>query len=56
MESLPHKTWVVLSQIPSAVAAAGAGLLAVNWIIRRRMALAQNGKLNGTDEQKGAES
>lgn len=41
MESLPKKTWVVLSQIPTAVGVAGAGLLAVNWIIRRRMALAQ---------------
>jgi len=39
-ESLPKKTWVVLSQIPTAVGVAGAGLLAVNWIIRRRMALA----------------
>jgi formate dehydrogenase iron-sulfur subunit len=42
-ESLPQKTWVVLSQIPTAVGVAGAGLLAMNWIIRRRMALAQNG-------------
>ena len=59
MESLPHKTWVVLSQIPTAVAAAGAGLLAVNWIIRRRMALAQNGHQKGLDDsarEKGAES
>ena len=56
MESLPHKTWVVLSQIPTAVAAAGAGLLAVNWIIRRRMALAQNGNHNEAEPQKGSES
>jgi formate dehydrogenase iron-sulfur subunit len=39
-ESLPKKTWVALSQIPTTVGMAGAGLLAVNWIIRRRMALA----------------
>ena len=41
-ESLPHKTWVVLSQIPTAVGVAGATLLGVNWIIRRRIALAAN--------------
>lgn len=44
-ESLPKKTWVVLSRIPTAVGVAGTGLLGVNWIIRRRMALAQE---NGT--------
>jgi len=47
MENLPEKTWVVLSQIPTAVGVAGGVLLAVNWIIRRRMAMA--GK-NGTPE------
>jgi formate dehydrogenase iron-sulfur subunit len=40
-ESLPKKTWIVLSQIPTAVGVAGAGLLAVNWIIQRRIALAR---------------
>jgi formate dehydrogenase iron-sulfur subunit len=61
-ESLPKKTWVVLSQIPTAVGAAGAGLLAVNWIIRRRMALANGNGGNGhqdppaSDPRKGAES
>lgn len=39
-ESLPKKTWAVLSQIPTAVGVAGAGLLGVHWIIHRRMALA----------------
>jgi formate dehydrogenase iron-sulfur subunit len=53
-ESLPQKTWVVLSQIPTAVGAAGAGMLAVNWIIRRRIALAkQRTESNG---EGGAES
>lgn len=40
-ESLPKKTWVILSQIPTAVGIAGSGLLGLNWIIRRRMALAR---------------
>jgi len=40
-ESLPEKAWVVLSQIPTTLGVAGAGLLAVHWIIRRRMELAQ---------------
>lgn len=40
MESLPKKTWVVLSQIPTAVGVAGVGLLGMHWIIRRRMMLA----------------
>lgn len=39
-ESLPKKTWAVLSQIPTAVGIAGAGLLGVHWIIHRRMTLA----------------
>ena len=52
-ESLPEKTWVVLSQIPTAVGVAGTALLGVNWIIRRRMKLAaeriveRNGERNG---------
>jgi formate dehydrogenase iron-sulfur subunit len=49
-ESLPKKTWVVLSQIPTAVGVAGAGLLGVNWIIRRRMALAA-GKAEGAAQE-----
>jgi formate dehydrogenase iron-sulfur subunit len=48
MESLPEKTWVVLSQIPAAVGFAAAGLLGVNWIIHRRMALAA--RADGLDE------
>jgi formate dehydrogenase iron-sulfur subunit len=58
-ESLPKKTWVVLSQIPTAVGVAGAGLLAVSWIIRRRMALANGNGGNGhgdppaSDQRKG---
>jgi hypothetical protein len=40
MESLPKKTWAVLSQIPAVVGFAGVGLLGVHWIIRRRMMLA----------------
>jgi formate dehydrogenase iron-sulfur subunit len=59
-ESLPKKTWAVLSQIPTAVGVAGAGLLGVNWIIHRRMALA-NGETtelekpghNGRDHENG---
>lgn len=39
-EALPHKTWAVLSEIPTVVAVAGTGLLGVHWIIKRRMALA----------------
>lgn len=38
-EALPEKTWVVLSRIPTAVGVAGAGLVGLNWIIRRRMRL-----------------
>jgi formate dehydrogenase iron-sulfur subunit len=38
-EALPEKTWVVLSKIPTAVGVAGAGLVGLNWIIRRRMKL-----------------
>ena len=38
-EALPEKTWQVLSHIPTAVGVAGAGLVGVNWIIRRRMRL-----------------
>jgi formate dehydrogenase iron-sulfur subunit len=38
-EPLPEKTWVVLSQIPTAVGVAGASLLGLNWILRRRMKL-----------------
>lgn len=36
-EPLPEKTWVVLSQIPTAVGVAGASLLGLNWVLRRRM-------------------
>jgi formate dehydrogenase iron-sulfur subunit len=39
-EALPERTWAVLSEIPTEVGVVGAGLVAVNWIIRRRMALA----------------
>lgn len=39
-ESLPEKTWDVLSRIPTTVGVAGVGLVAVHWIIRRRMELA----------------
>jgi formate dehydrogenase iron-sulfur subunit len=47
MESLPKKTWAVLSQIPTAVGVAGVGLLGVHWIIHRRMTLAATAKENG---------
>jgi formate dehydrogenase iron-sulfur subunit len=53
-ESLPKKTWIALSQIPTTVGMAGAGMLAVNWIIRRRMALASqrvNSRKDGGEEQ-----
>lgn len=40
-EALPEKTWAVLSQIPTAVGVVGTALLGVNWIIRRRIALAK---------------
>jgi formate dehydrogenase iron-sulfur subunit len=53
-ESLPKKTWVILSQIPTAVGIAGSGLLGVNWIIRRRMALARDpeaGNNHGSDSK-----
>ncbi len=46
-ESLPQKTWAVLSQIPTAVGVAGVGLLGVHWIINRRMSLAAAAKENG---------
>lgn len=39
LESVPEKTWVVLSKIPTAVGVAGVGLVSLNWIIRRRMRL-----------------
>lgn len=60
-ESLPQKTWAVLSQIPTAVGVAGVGLLGVNWIIHRRMSLAaaaRNGepKTAGTDPDTGGRS
>jgi formate dehydrogenase iron-sulfur subunit len=61
-ESLPKKTWVVLSEIPTEVGVVGAGLLAVNWIIKRRMALAgRNGgstteAANGPADGKGGKS
>ena len=55
-ESLPHKTWVVLSQIPTAVGTAGGGLLAINWIIRRRMALtAERLRKNGDEHAQSFE-
>ena len=49
MESLPKKTWAVLSQIPTAVGVAGVGLLGVHWIIHRRMTLAAM-QVNGIAE------
>lgn len=55
-ESLPQKTWVILSQIPTAVGTAGGGLLAVNWIIRRRMNLAaERARKNGGSAAHGNE-
>jgi formate dehydrogenase iron-sulfur subunit len=48
-ESLPKKTWAVLSQIPTGVGVAGAALLGVNWIIRRRIALAANPEGSGKE-------
>jgi formate dehydrogenase iron-sulfur subunit len=48
-EALPEKTWVVLSKIPTAVGVAGASLVGLNWIIRRRM------KLMDGDENHGGE-
>lgn len=52
-ESLPEKTWVVLSQIPTAVGVAATTLVGLNWIIRRRMKLMsvdQNDHGNGEGE------
>jgi formate dehydrogenase iron-sulfur subunit len=49
-ESLPEKTWVVLSQIPTAVGVAGTTLLGLHWIIRRRMKL-----MNGEEIGNGRE-
>jgi formate dehydrogenase iron-sulfur subunit len=48
-ESLPKNNRVILSQIPTAVAVAGSGLLGVNWIIRRRMALAHEEEASGIE-------
>ena len=48
-ESLPEKTWVVLSQIPTAVGVAGVTLVGLNWIIRRRMQLMNGANGNGSD-------
>jgi formate dehydrogenase iron-sulfur subunit len=57
MESLPKKTWVVLSQIPTAVGMAGVGLLGVHWIIRRRMMLAaQSANGDMQNDQLGTDS
>lgn len=54
MESLPEKTWAVLSQIPTAVGLAGTALLGVNWIIRRRMKLAgKDRRAFGAEENPG---
>jgi formate dehydrogenase iron-sulfur subunit len=50
-EPIPTKTWVVLSQIPTAVGVAGAALLGVNWIIRRRIALAAGEKPCDEDQE-----
>jgi formate dehydrogenase iron-sulfur subunit len=55
MESIPEKTWVVLSKIPTTVAVAGTGLLAVNWIIRRRMALERQRANGGSVGPEGGE-
>ena len=48
-EALPEKTWVVLSKIPTAVGVAGASLVGLNWLIRRRM------RLMNDDENLGEE-
>jgi formate dehydrogenase iron-sulfur subunit len=58
MESLPKKTWAVLSQIPTAVGVAGAGLLGVHWIINRRMMLAAGkaSDLEGSESGNGSGS
>ncbi|HMB71480.1 MAG TPA: hypothetical protein VKU85_19380, partial [bacterium] len=50
-ESLPEKTWAVLSQIPTAVGVAGAGLLGVHWIIHRRMTLAAKRATGGAEPE-----
>jgi formate dehydrogenase iron-sulfur subunit len=62
-EELPTKTWAVLSEIPTAVAVAGTGLLGLHWIIRRRIALAAETAQNGdapapanADDGKGGRS
>jgi formate dehydrogenase iron-sulfur subunit len=39
LESLPQRTWKVLSQIPTVVTVVGAGMLGVSWVINRRMTL-----------------
>jgi formate dehydrogenase iron-sulfur subunit len=44
-EALPELTWRVMERIPAAVGVAGVSLLGINWLIRRRMALASE---NGT--------
>jgi len=53
---LPHRTWFVLSQIPAAVAVVGAGLMGVNWIIQRRMKLANPASIDGVAHTGGGES
>jgi formate dehydrogenase iron-sulfur subunit len=56
LESLPEKTWVVLSQIPTAVGVAGCTMLGINWIIRRRMKMmAGNGDFPAPDSLDGTE-
>jgi formate dehydrogenase iron-sulfur subunit len=45
LESLPERTWMVLSKIPTAVAVAGCGLLGVHWLYRRKRMLAEEALL-----------
>ncbi len=52
-EALPERTWAVMSRIPAAVGVVGVGLIGINWIIRRRMALAAEGETDSTNDGHG---
>lgn len=55
-EALPEKTWAVLSQLPASVSAVGAGLIGINWFIRRRMRIAEIENGGNGDARSGFEA